>query len=74
MLAELTNEQPKPETTQVSHQFALDLILRYACPYEVDTKKGHLYHIEVHCQRFLVRAKPLGEFRYEIVSIERVLA
>ncbi len=59
----------------MTHEEALNKILSNACgryseEFVKDNGGVQEYHIELHCHEFLVKAKPLGALRYEIVSVE----
>lgn len=57
----------------MTHEEAMNIILSNACPAEVNEVTGiNVYAIELHCARFEVMAKPLGNFRYEIKEVKRV--
>lgn len=54
----------------MDHKFVLNFILKHACPHHVG-EQWNEYYIETHCERLYVRAKPVGEGEYEIVSVEK---
>lgn len=65
------------EQKTITHEEALNKILSQDCG-RLDTdelkKNGGVqeFHLELHCARMLVKARYLGNLRYEIVSVEKV--
>lgn len=55
----------------MTHEEALNKILSEACPYHIEDGV-HQYSIELHCTRLIVLARPQGNLKYEIHSVEKV--
>lgn len=56
---------------KMTHEEALNKILAEACPYHIE-EGVHQYSIELHCARIMVLARPLGNLKYEIHSVQKV--
>lgn len=56
----------------MTHEEALNKLLAHSCANESEKGNGFKeYTIELHCAVFTVVAKPLGNLKYEIQSVER---
>lgn len=59
----------------MTHEQALNEILSHACGMhpeaDVQAKGFQEYLIQTHCMSFVVQAKPLGEYRYEIIGVRK---
>jgi hypothetical protein len=56
----------------MNHADALNKILAHSCPR--DTKDGiSTFHLDLCCEEVYVKAIPLGDYQYEILSVDLVL-
>jgi hypothetical protein len=55
----------------MTHEEALNLLLSHACPVD-DQNDVSDFVVDLHCQRMRIKARYLGDLKYEIVACEAI--
>lgn len=60
----------------MTHEEALNYMLAHCCGRLSDEELGknggiQEFYLEAHCKGFVIHAKDLGDFKYQIISVEK---